>query len=59
LLAALKPHGNARGNLAFALDEPMPMAPIARVAKALARQCAQAGPVRPVRKPRKKSARAP
>jgi uncharacterized protein YdhG (YjbR/CyaY superfamily) len=38
LLAALKPYANAKGNLSFPLDEPMPLALIARVAKALARQ---------------------
>ena len=38
LLAALEPCANAKGNLRFALDEPMPLALIARVAKALARQ---------------------
>lgn len=38
LVAALKSHANARGNLAFPLDEPMPSALIMRVAKALARQ---------------------
>ena len=37
LQAALKPHANARGNLRFALDEPLPLALIARVAKSLRR----------------------
>jgi uncharacterized protein YdhG (YjbR/CyaY superfamily) len=41
LAAALKPYANAKGNLAFPLDEPLPMTLIARVAKALARQYAQ------------------
>lgn len=38
LVAALKLYANAKGNLAFPLDEPLPTALIARVAKALARQ---------------------
>mgnify|MGYP001248211276 CR=1 FL=1 len=38
LVTALKPYANAKGNLAFPLDEPLPTALIARVAKALARQ---------------------
>lgn len=37
LVAALKPYANAKGNLAFPLDRPMPPALITRVAKALAR----------------------
>jgi uncharacterized protein YdhG (YjbR/CyaY superfamily) len=40
LQAALKPYANAKGNLRFPLDEPMPMALIARVAKALAKSYA-------------------
>ena len=36
LLAALKPYANAKGNLRFALDEPLPLTLIARVARALA-----------------------
>jgi uncharacterized protein YdhG (YjbR/CyaY superfamily) len=36
LLAALKPYANAKGNLRFPFDEPMPMKLIARVARALA-----------------------
>ncbi len=38
LKAVLKPYSNARGNLRLPLDEPMPLALVARVAKALARQ---------------------
>ena len=41
LRAALEPYANAKGNLSFPLDEPMPMALIARVAKALAKQYAR------------------
>jgi uncharacterized protein YdhG (YjbR/CyaY superfamily) len=37
LIAALKPYANPKGNLRFALAEPMPYALIARVAKALAK----------------------
>lgn len=40
LRAALEPYANAKGNLSFPLDEPLPMALIARVAKALAQQYA-------------------
>lgn len=50
LRAALRPYANAKGNLSFPLDEPMPMALIARVAKALAKQYAGAGTPRPKRK---------
>lgn len=50
LQAALRPYANAKGNLRFDLDEPLPTELIARVAKALAKQSA-----RPVVKP--KSAR--
>lgn len=41
LARELKPYANAKGNLSFPLDEPMPMTLIARVAKALAKQYAQ------------------
>ena len=41
LQAALKPYANAKGNLSFPLEEAMPLALIARVAKALARQYAR------------------
>ncbi len=41
LQAALKPYANAKGNLRFALDEPLPMALIARVAKALSKSHAK------------------
>jgi uncharacterized protein YdhG (YjbR/CyaY superfamily) len=37
LQAQLKPYANAKGNLRFALDEPIPWPLIARVAKALAK----------------------
>jgi uncharacterized protein YdhG (YjbR/CyaY superfamily) len=40
LRAKLKPYANAKGNLAFPLEEAMPLALIARVARALARQYA-------------------
>lgn len=52
LRAALKPYANAKGNLSFALDQAVPVALIARVAKALARQYAhgsKAPPNRPAR----------
>ncbi len=42
LMAALKPYANAKGNLSFPLDKPLPLPLIARVAKALARQYAKA-----------------
>ncbi len=38
LQAALRPYANAKGNLRFPLDEPMPLALIARVVKALAKR---------------------
>ena len=41
LNSALRPYANAKGNLSFPLGEPIPMALIARVAKALAKQYAQ------------------
>ena len=46
LRVALKPYANAKGNLRFPLDEPIPMALLAKVAKALARQYAQQAPTR-------------
>src|SRR6478735_6480956 len=58
LKAALKPYANAKGNLRFSLIEPIPMALVARVAKALAKQYAQLATTRPTRKGRPKSARA-
>ena len=39
LARALTRYRNARGNLRFPLDEPVPYALIGRVARALARQC--------------------
>lgn len=56
LAAALKPYANAKGNLAFPLDEPLPMALIARVAKALARQYTRPWADRTARTARKSSA---
>jgi uncharacterized protein YdhG (YjbR/CyaY superfamily) len=50
LRAALKPYANSKGNLAFALDEPIPLVLISRVAKALAKQYVQAGASRPARR---------
>lgn len=50
LQAALKTYANEKGNLAFPLDNPMPMALIARVAKALARESARTGATRQKRK---------
>ena len=41
LVKSLQPYANAKGNLSFPLDAPMPMPLIARVAKALAKQYAQ------------------
>ena len=58
LASALKPYANAKGNLSFPLDAPMPMSLIARVAKALAKQYAQPDVPKPKRKPSKKGARA-
>jgi uncharacterized protein YdhG (YjbR/CyaY superfamily) len=52
LAAKLAPYANAKGNLAFPLDEPMPMLLIAQVAKALARQYAQGNKPRPKKKAR-------
>jgi uncharacterized protein YdhG (YjbR/CyaY superfamily) len=40
LRAALKPYANAKGNLRFPFDKPLPTTLIARVAKALAKQYA-------------------
>lgn len=42
LMRDLKPYANAKGNLGFPLDSPMPMTLIAKVARALAKQYAQA-----------------
>jgi uncharacterized protein YdhG (YjbR/CyaY superfamily) len=58
LVAGLKPYANAKGNLRFPLDEPMPMPLIARVAKTLAKQYARGDRSRPTRKGRKTGARA-
>ncbi len=41
LQAALQPYANAKGNLRFPLDEPIPWPLIARVAKALAKSPAR------------------
>jgi uncharacterized protein YdhG (YjbR/CyaY superfamily) len=43
LIKALAPFSNAKGNLRFPLDEPLPLPLIARVARALARQYAASG----------------
>jgi uncharacterized protein YdhG (YjbR/CyaY superfamily) len=43
LVETLKPYANAKGNLRFPLDAPLPLPLIARVAKALARQYARRG----------------
>ena len=47
LMKALTPYANAKGNLAFPLDAPMPAALIGRVAKALAKQYARPGKPKP------------
>ena len=49
LQQTLKRYANAKGNLSFPLAEPMPLALIARVAKALAKQHAQPDTPRPTR----------
>lgn len=59
LQAALRPYANAKGNLAFPLDEPVPMALIARLAKALASQYAKARSNKPKRKARSKGRSTP
>jgi uncharacterized protein YdhG (YjbR/CyaY superfamily) len=38
LVRRLKPYRNAKGNLRFGLDEPLPLALVGRIAKALALQ---------------------
>ena len=58
LEAALAPYANAKGNLSFPLDEPLPMALIGRVAKALAKQYAAGSVARPKRPARKSAGRA-
>lgn len=55
LRTAIAPYANAKGNLRFPLDEPLPMALIARVAKALAKQYART-PAAAVKRPARKSA---
>jgi uncharacterized protein YdhG (YjbR/CyaY superfamily) len=54
LRAALAPYANAKGNLSFPLDEPLPMALIGRVAKALAKQYSRA-PAAATKRPARKS----
>jgi uncharacterized protein YdhG (YjbR/CyaY superfamily) len=54
LVAKLKPYANAKGNLAFPLDEPLPLQLIAQVAKALAKQYKLANASASKRKVRKK-----
>lgn len=56
LMKALKPYSNAKGNLRFSLDDPLPISLIARVVKALARQYAQPQVARQKRKPTKSRA---
>jgi uncharacterized protein YdhG (YjbR/CyaY superfamily) len=55
LQAALKPFANAKGNLAFPLDEPLPLPLIARLAKALASQQTRSD-AEPKRRARRKGA---
>jgi uncharacterized protein YdhG (YjbR/CyaY superfamily) len=50
LRVALEPYANAKGNLSFPLDEPVPMALVAKVAKALARQYALPTRIKPKRR---------
>ena len=52
LKVALKPYSNAKGNLSFPLDAPLPVTLVATVAKALAKQHAQIATGRPARKRR-------
>lgn len=47
LRTALKPYANSKGNLAFPLEAPVPLALISRVAKVLAKQYVQASAARP------------
>ena len=58
LQAALNPYANAKGNLSFPLDDPIPAALVVRVAKALAKQYAQSNVSGAKRKVRTKGARA-
>jgi hypothetical protein len=58
LRAALAPYANAKGNLSFPLDEPLPMVLIGRVAKALAKQYARAPGATQKRRARKSAPRA-
>ncbi len=58
LRAALAPYANAKGNLSFPLAEPLPMALIGRVAKALAKQYERGSGARPKRPARKSAGRA-
>jgi uncharacterized protein YdhG (YjbR/CyaY superfamily) len=58
LTKELKPYANAKGNLSFPLDAPMPMTLLAKVVKALAKQYAQPSAPEPKRKTSKKGARA-
>ncbi len=58
LTKELKPYANAKGNLSFALDAPMPMTLIARVAKALAKQYAHPNAPKPKGKTAKTGPRA-
>src|SRR5688500_18613103 len=50
LRVALKAYANAKGNLSFPLEEPLPEALLVKVAKALAKQYAGASTTKPKRK---------
>jgi uncharacterized protein YdhG (YjbR/CyaY superfamily) len=58
LRIALKPYASAKGNLSFPVDAPMPLALIARVAKALAKQYARGSKSQPKKKVHSKRANA-
>ena len=58
LRAELKPYANAKGNLRFDLEKPIPRALIARVARALAKQYQEAGGIRRKIAPAKTKAKA-
>ncbi len=54
LQKALQPYANAKGNLSFVFDEPLPRSLLARVIKALARQYRADEESRPKKKSRSK-----
>jgi len=58
LQAALQPYANAKGNLAFPLDEELPLPLVGKVAKALAKQYAQRAAAKSKRNAPHKRARA-